>query len=79
VLAVYEIPLVGLEIDQSMVTILGALALVVLVGLSAFFSSSEIALFSIPKHRVEGMAEDGIPGAARVKAKALRRTPIGCS
>lgn len=68
VLAVYEIPLVGLEIDQSMVTILGALALVVLVGLSAFFSSSEIALFSIPKHRVEGMAEDGIPGAARVKA-----------
>ncbi|MFC6767571.1 hemolysin family protein [Natrinema soli] len=68
VFAVYEIPVVGLEIDQSMVTVLGALALVVLVGLSAFFSSSEIALFSIPKHRVEAMAEDGIPGAARVKA-----------
>ncbi|RZV12016.1 CBS domain containing-hemolysin-like protein [Natrinema hispanicum] len=68
VLAVYEVPLVGLEIDQSVVTILGALALVGLVGLSAFFSSSEIALFSIPKHRVEGMAEDGIPGAERVKA-----------
>src|SRR6056297_2038701 len=68
VLAVYELPVVGLEIDQSVVTILGALALVGLVGLSAFFSSSEIALFSIPKHRVEGMAEDGIPGAERVKA-----------
>ncbi len=67
-LALYEIPVVGLEIDQSVVTILGVLALVVLVGLSAFFSSSEIALFSIPKHRVEGMAEDGIPGAERVKA-----------
>jgi CBS domain containing-hemolysin-like protein len=68
VLAVYEVPVVGLEIEQSMVTILGAVALVALVGLSAFFSSSEIALFSIPKHRVEGMAEDGIPGADRVKA-----------
>ncbi|WP_226004797.1 hemolysin family protein [Natrinema salinisoli] len=68
VLAVYEVPVVGLEIEKSMVTILGAVALVALVGLSAFFSSSEIALFSIPKHRVEGMAEDGIPGAERVKA-----------
>ncbi len=68
VLAAYEVPVVGLEIEQSVVTVLGALALVVLVALSAFFSSSEIALFSIPKHRVEGMAEDGIPGADRVKA-----------
>ncbi|MDF9747350.1 hemolysin family protein [Natrinema salsiterrestre] len=68
VLAVYEVPVVGLQIEKSMVTILGAVALVALVGLSAFFSSSEIALFSIPKHRVEGMAEDGIPGAERVKA-----------
>ncbi|WP_408960041.1 hemolysin family protein [Natrinema sp. 74] len=67
VLAAYEVPVMGLEIEQSVVTVLGVLALVVLVGLSAFFSSSEIALFSIPKHRVEGMAEDGIPGAERVK------------
>ncbi|QLG49803.1 hemolysin family protein [Natrinema halophilum] len=67
-LVLYEIPVVGLEIDQSVVTILGAFALVVLVALSGFFSSSEIALFSIPKHRVDGMVEDGIPGAQRVKS-----------
>ncbi|SEQ76613.1 hemolysin family protein [Natrinema salaciae] len=68
VLAVYEVPVVGLEIEQSVVTVLGALALVGLIALSGFFSSSEIALFSIPKHRVDGMVEDGIPGAERVKS-----------
>ena len=68
VLVAYEIPVVGLEVEQSVVTVLGALAVVVLIALSGFFSSSEIALFSIPKHRVEGMAEDGVPGAERVKA-----------
>lgn len=67
-LATYDVPAVGLEIEQSMVTILGSLAVVVLIALSAFFSSSEIAMFSLPKHRVEGMVEEGIPGASRVKA-----------
>jgi CBS domain containing-hemolysin-like protein len=44
-------------------TILGALVLVALVGLSAFFSSSEIAMFSLARHRVDALAEDGVPGA----------------
>ncbi|SFS36437.1 hemolysin family protein [Halostagnicola kamekurae] len=67
-LATYEVPAVGLELDQSMVTILGSIALVFLLALSAFFSSSEIAMFSLPKHRVEGMVEEGIPGARRVQS-----------
>ncbi|QCS40846.1 hemolysin family protein [Natrinema versiforme] len=66
-LAAYEVPFVGLEFDQSVVTTLGALAVVVLIALSGFFSSSEIAMFNLPKHRLEGMIEDDIPGAELVK------------
>jgi len=43
------------------VTVIG-----VLLVLSAFFSSSEIAMFSIPSHRVNGLIEEGIPGAKRL-------------
>jgi CBS domain containing-hemolysin-like protein len=68
VLATYEIPMVGLEIDQSVVTVLGALAIVALIALSAFFSSSEIAMFNLPKHRLDGMIEDDIDGSVLVKA-----------
>ncbi|MFP8955562.1 hemolysin family protein [Natrialbaceae archaeon A-CW3] len=68
VVLAYEVPLVGWEIDESTVTLLGALAVVILIGLSGFFSSSEIAMFSLPKHRVEGMVEEEVPGADRVKA-----------
>jgi CBS domain containing-hemolysin-like protein len=68
VLATYEIPMVGLEIDQSVVTVLGALAIVALIALSAFFSSSEIAMFNLPKHRLDGMIEDDIDGPVLVKA-----------
>ncbi|WP_290815650.1 hemolysin family protein [Halovivax sp.] len=67
-LATYELPLVGFEVDQSTVTILGALAVAVLILLSGFFSSSEIAMFALPKHRVEGMVEEDVAGADRVKA-----------
>ncbi|MGQ3412834.1 hemolysin family protein [Natrinema sp. LN54] len=66
-LAAYEVPFVGLEFDQSVVTTLGALAVVVLIALSGFFSSSEIAMFNLPKHRLEGMIEDDVPGAELVK------------
>ncbi|WP_222915591.1 hemolysin family protein [Natrinema sp. SYSU A 869] len=66
-LAAYEVPVVGIGFDQSIVTTLGVLAIAVLIGLSAFFSSSEIAMFNLPKHRLEGMIEDDIPGADLVK------------
>ncbi|ELY91355.1 hypothetical protein C483_09956 [Natrialba hulunbeirensis JCM 10989] len=65
--ALYEVPVVGLELEQTTVTLLGALTVTVLIGLSGFFSSSEIAMFNLSKHRLEGMVEDGIEGAARVK------------
>ena len=42
------------------------LALVGLVLLSAFFSGSEIALFSLPEARARALAEDGVPGAGAV-------------
>ena len=66
-LAVYEVPVLGLEVDRSIVTIVGSLAVAVLIALSGFFSSSEIAMFNLPKHRLEGMVEDGIDGAPLVK------------
>ncbi|MFC3959632.1 hemolysin family protein [Halovivax cerinus] len=73
VLAAYEIPFVGIGLDTTMVTVLGSVAVVVLLLGSAFFSSSEIAMFSLPKHRVDGLVEEGVPGADRVKA--LKQDP----
>ncbi|MWV38542.1 hemolysin family protein [Natrialba sp. INN-245] len=67
IVLVYEVPVVGLEVAESTVTIFGAVAVVVLIALSGFFSSSEIAMFNLPKHRLEGMVEDGIAGADLVK------------
>ncbi|WP_101295249.1 hemolysin family protein [Halegenticoccus soli] len=53
-------------IDQTTITIGGVLAIVILIGLSAFFSSSEIAMFSLAKHRVESLVNDGVGGAETV-------------
>jgi len=66
--ALYTTPVVGIELTRSTVAILGTLTIVILIGLSAFFSSSEIAMFSLAKHRVESMVEEGRPGARTVKA-----------
>jgi len=49
-------------------TAVGVLVILVLIALSAFFSSSEIAMFSLPAHRVEALVEDGVPGAKTLKA-----------
>jgi len=56
----------GFEVAESVVFWGGIALLVVLLGLSAFFSSSEIAMFSLARHRLEKMVEDGAPGAATV-------------
>lgn len=58
----------GVTFTDSIITWLGTGAIVVLIGLSAFFSSSEIAMFSLAKHRVEALVEDGVPGAETVAA-----------
>ncbi|WP_336025582.1 hemolysin family protein [Halobellus salinisoli] len=49
-----------------MVVIIGAVAILFLIALSAFFSSSEIAMFSLAKHRVDSLVEDNVPRAETV-------------
>jgi CBS domain containing-hemolysin-like protein len=56
-----ETPIQALPTD--VVTAAGIGALLVLLLLSAFFSSSEIAMFSMARHRLEALVEDGVDGA----------------
>ncbi len=55
------------ELSATDSTIIGGLALLVLLALSAFFSSSEIAMFNLPRHRLEGLVEEGRPRAKLVQ------------
>ena len=57
----------GVAVSEDLFAVFGALAIVVLIGLSAFFSSSEIALFSLPNHRVDAIVEEGKRGAETLK------------
>jgi putative hemolysin len=54
----------GISVSDGAFTAIGVVVVVVLIGLSAFFSSSEIAMFSLASHRVEALVEEGTPGAA---------------
>ncbi|WP_439027857.1 hemolysin family protein [Haloarchaeobius sp. DT45] len=58
--------ILGRELSQDVVAIGGILVIGVLIALSAFFSSSEIAMFSLAKHRIDALVEDGKPGAETV-------------
>ncbi|MBX0302594.1 hemolysin family protein [Haloarcula salinisoli] len=49
--------------SQGTITVLGTLAIVALILVSGFFSSAEIAIFSLADHRIESLAEAGTPGA----------------
>jgi hypothetical protein len=51
----YTVPIVGVELGETQLTLVGVgMILLLLVG-SGFFSSSEIALFSLPAHQVDAM------------------------
>jgi len=50
-------------VTDTTVTIVGSAAILVLIALSAFFSSSEIAMFSLARHRVDSLVSDDVPGA----------------
>jgi CBS domain containing-hemolysin-like protein len=63
---VTQLLVLGYTLSQDVVVTAGVVVLVVLMGLSAFFSSSEIAMFSLAKHRVDALVEDGVPGAEAV-------------
>ncbi len=63
----------GIEVTRGLVTGIAVVVLVLLLGLSAFFSSSEIAMFSLAKHRLDGLVEAGKPGAKT--AASLKENP----
>ena len=69
----YTAPVVGVELGQTGVTAIGVSMILLLVVGSGFFSSSEIALFSLPAHQIDGMVEQGLPGAQAVKS--LKQDP----
>ncbi|WP_227374969.1 hemolysin family protein [Haladaptatus halobius] len=60
--------LFGITITDAIIQWGGIAAIVILLGLSAFFSSSEIAMFSLAKHRVEALVEDDVEGSKTVAA-----------
>ncbi|SDE87725.1 hemolysin family protein [Halorientalis regularis] len=53
----------GVQLTDSLVTGVGIAVVFLLLVLSAFFSSSEIAMFSLAAHRVDALVEDGVPAA----------------
>lgn len=53
----------SIPVDTTTITVVSAIVFLFLLAGSAFFSSSEIALFSLAQHRVESLVEDGVKGA----------------
>ncbi len=62
-LSLLQIP----ALDTGTITVLGVLTIIVLIGLSGFFSSSEIAFFSLPQHRIDSLVDEGVKNAQTVK------------
>ncbi len=56
----------GIGISQTAVTVGGIVTIIILLALSGFFSSSEIAMFSLANHRLEALVEEGKTGASTV-------------
>jgi putative hemolysin len=68
VFSLYTIPIIGVELGQTGVTLIGVFLILLLLMGSGFFSSSEIALFSLPAHQIDAMVEEDRRGARIVKA-----------
>ncbi|ESP88543.1 hypothetical protein K933_08787 [Candidatus Halobonum tyrrellensis G22] len=66
--AQYTVPVLGTELGRTQVTLVGVVMILLLIMGSGFFSSSEIALFSLPAHQVDAMVEKGERGARLVKS-----------
>lgn len=66
-----QIDLFGLfTLDQSTTAGIGLVIIFVLLGLSGFFSSSEIAMFSLASHRVEALAQERRSGETLQELKS---------
>ena len=63
----------GMVPANSLAIIVFIILILVLLGLSAFFSSAEIAMFSLSKHRIDAMATEDVPNAKVVLG--LRERP----
>jgi CBS domain containing-hemolysin-like protein len=50
------------------IAFVGVAAILVLTGISAFFSSSELAVFSVPTHRIDSLLAADAPGARALSA-----------
>jgi putative hemolysin len=61
--AAVAVEIAGLAVSEQVLTVIGSAVIVLLIALSAFFSSSEIAMFSLAPHRLEKLVEDGLAGA----------------
>lgn len=67
-ITLYTVPVLGIELGQTAVTGIGIVMILMLLMGSGFFSSSEIALFSLPAHQIDAMVEEGKRGARVVKS-----------
>ena len=54
---VFSIEVFGLTVSDQVFALVGVSVMIVLVALSGFFSSSEIAMFAFPEHRLESVTE----------------------
>ena len=63
VVTVLSIEAFGVAISDRLFITTGVVVLLVLLTLSAFFSSSEIAMFSLPNHRLEAIVSEGKRGS----------------
>jgi putative hemolysin len=62
------LPVVGIELGQMGFTAIGILIILMLLVGSGFFSSSEIAMFSLTPYQIDAMIEEGKRGAHTIKS-----------
>jgi CBS domain containing-hemolysin-like protein len=65
--------MIGLAAVSPSLSLVGVAGIVLLLGCSAFFSSSEIAVFSVERYRISALVEGGSRDAALLEA--LRADP----
>jgi CBS domain containing-hemolysin-like protein len=63
----------GLAVSETAFAVIGAAVVFVLLVLSAFFSSSEIAMFALADHRIETIAKEGKRGSKTLQG--LKQNP----
>ncbi|MEF8851792.1 MAG: hemolysin family protein [Haloarculaceae archaeon] len=62
------LPVVGIELGQTALTAVGIVLILALLMGSGFFSSSEIAMFSLSAHQIDAMVREGKRGARAIES-----------